>query len=261
MYQLIKFLQFLFSSKNHHGVHSPFVFQLVTKCLYDKSFYPEYKLLSKYRNELFLDNQILEIDDFGVGSKVMVSKKRTVKQIAKIAGSSKGFSKFAFRLAKYQNVQSILELGTSLGLATSALALSKPNIQIDTVEASRSVILKAENQLSSIINNSKINFHHQTFDNFIRSLASSVRYDLIFFDGNHQKEATLRYFEQLLFTAHNDSVWVFDDIYWSKSMTQAWEIIKEHPKVKVTIDLFQWGLVFFRREQEKEHFKLRPNFV
>ena len=61
----------------------------------------------------------------------------------------------------------------------------------------------------------------------------------------------------LLPTAHNDSLFIFDDIYWSKGMTEAWEIIKEHPQVTVTVDLFNWGLVFFRKEQAKEHFKIR----
>ena len=82
-------------------------------------------------------------------------------------------------------------------------------------------------------------------------------FDLIFFDGNHQKEATLNYFESLLPTAHNDSVFIFDDIYWSKDMTEAWETIKQHPRVTVTVDTFYWGFVFFRKEQLKEHFVIR----
>ena len=53
------------------------------------------------------------------------------------------------------------------------------------------------------------------------------------------------------------SVWIFDDIHWSKDMEEAWEIIKNHPQVTVTIDTFQWGIVFFRKEQEKEHFVIR----
>ncbi|MFZ0597916.1 MAG: class I SAM-dependent methyltransferase, partial [Flavobacterium sp.] len=82
-------------------------------------------------------------------------------------------------------------------------------------------------------------------------------FDLIYFDGNHSKKATLAYFELLLITITNDSVWIFDDIHWSQEMEEAWEIIKKHPKVTVTIDTFQWGFVFFRYEQEKEHFVIR----
>jgi hypothetical protein len=40
-------------------------------------------------------------------------------------------------------------------------------------------------------------------------------------------------------------------------MTEAWQTIKAHPKVSVTIDTYQWGMVFFRKEQAKEHFTIR----
>ncbi|MBL7882976.1 MAG: class I SAM-dependent methyltransferase, partial [Bacteroidia bacterium] len=39
--------------------------------------------------------------------------------------------------------------------------------------------------------------------------------------------------------------------------TEAWEEIKRHPKVTVTIDLFFIGLVFFRKEQAKQHFIIK----
>ena len=58
-------------------------------------------------------------------------------------------------------------------------------------------------------------------------------------------------------TITNNSVWIFDDIHWSQEMENAWLTIKNHPKVTVTIDTFQWGIVFFRAEQEKEHFVIR----
>jgi hypothetical protein len=40
-------------------------------------------------------------------------------------------------------------------------------------------------------------------------------------------------------------------------MTEAWETIKKHPQVTVTIDTFYWGIVFFRKAQAKEHFTIR----
>jgi hypothetical protein len=46
-------------------------------------------------------------------------------------------------------------------------------------------------------------------------------------------------------------------IYRSKGMKEAWAEIKAHPQVTVTVDLFWIGLVFFRKGQEKEGFKIR----
>lgn len=39
-------------------------------------------------------------------------------------------------------------------------------------------------------------------------------------------------------------------------MQQAWQQVKQLPQVTVSIDLFHFGLLFFRKEQVKEHFKL-----
>src|SRR5690606_22646601 len=83
------------------------------------------------------------------------------------------------------------------------------------------------------------------------------RLDLAFIDGHHAKDPTLDHFDQCLARAHNDTVFVLDDIHWSRGMEEAWEAIKSRPEVTVTIDLYQMGIVFLRTEQAKEHFVLR----
>jgi predicted O-methyltransferase YrrM len=96
------------------------------------------------------------------------------------------------------------------------------------------------------------------FTNYFKSFDFRLStFDFIYFDGNHSKKATLDYFELLLPTITNETVWIFDDIHWSADMEEAWEIIKNNPKVTVSIDTFQWGLVFFRYEQPKQHFIIR----
>ena len=95
------------------------------------------------------------------------------------------------------------------------------------------------------------------FSSYFKNQAQNT-YNLIYFDGNHSKKATLEYFDLLLQTVTNESVWIFDDIHWSEDMEDAWESIKSHPKVTITIDTFQWGIVFFRKEQEKENFIINP---
>jgi len=68
------------------------------------------------------------------------------------------------------------------------------------------------------------------FSEILKTLKENT-FDLVYFDGNHQKEATLKYFETLLPKTHNNTVFIFDDIYWSKDMSSAWETIKQHAKV------------------------------
>ncbi len=258
MLQILKsYLNFLYHSKNEHGVHSPFVFHLVTKCFYDKKQYPEYAILKNYRKSLLQNKNTIEVTDFGAGSRVFKSNKRAVNQIAKTAGIATKRAELLFRITKYFQPENILEIGTSLGLATSALALGNPDAKITTLEGCKNTLNQCQSQLEKFnINN--VDCVNTEFSSFLKNpQPTTYNLQLIYFDGNHSKTATLNYFELLLPTITNETVWIFDDIHWSKDMEAAWETIQNHPKVTVTIDTFQWGMVFFRAEQEKEHFVIR----
>lgn len=253
---------FYISSTNQHGVHSPFVFNLVTKCFYDKVKYPDYQVLKDYRKQLLANKNCIEVTDFGAGSRVFKSNTRQIAQIAKNAGISSKRAKLLFRVVRYFQPENILEIGTSLGLATSAMALGieaklNPKVKITTLEGCPQTLDIAKSQMGNF-NFQNIDFVNTEFSNYLKTInhePSTI--DLIYFDGNHSKQATLDYFELLLPTTTNDAVWIFDDIHWSHEMKEAWQQIKNHPQVTVTIDTFQWGFVFFRREQEKEHFTIR----
>jgi predicted O-methyltransferase YrrM len=275
LFQIKSYLKFLWNSKNEHGVHSPFVFDLLTKCFYDKKKYPEYTILKEYRNSLLQNKNSIEVTDFGAGSKVFKSNKRPISKIAQTAGISRKRAELLFRIVKYFEPESILEIGTSLGLATSALSLGNKNGKIITLEGCPNTQNVAKNLFQvcfvsslSLVSSFKfqvneIEFITTEFEQFLSNLKLETLnhkrqiFDLVYFDGNHSKKATLDYFEFLLPTISNDAVWIFDDIHWSSEMEDAWVTIKKHPKVKVTIDTFQWGIVFFRYEQEKEHFVIR----
>ena len=238
-------------------MHSPFVFDLLTKCFYDKRKYPEYEILKSYRNELLRNKDTIEVTDFGVGSKVFNSDTRAIHQIAKNAGISGQRAQLLFRIMRYFKPESVLELGTSLGLAAQALALGNKNSVISTLEGCAATAKIAQIQFA-LFDLNNINSFTAEFKTYLNSSAlASNKFQLIYFDGNHSEAATLHYFKSLLPTICNETVWIFDDIHWSKDMENAWETIKNHPEVIVTIDTFHWGFVFFRKEQKKEHFVIR----
>ena len=257
LFQIKSYLKFLWESKNEHAVHSPFVFNLLTKCFFDRKKKPEYVILKKYRKSLLENKNTIEVTDFGAGSKIFKSNTRQISKIAKTAGITLKRAELLFRIVHYFQPKHILEIGTSLGLATSALSLGNKNTKIITLEGCQNTMSVAQNQLKKI-NSNNIEFKVAEFDTYLKnSNLKSQIFDLIYFDGNHQKQATLDYFESLLTTITNETVWIFDDIHWSLEMQEAWKIIQNHPKVTVTIDTYQCGFVFFRREQPKEHFIIR----
>jgi predicted O-methyltransferase YrrM len=220
--------------------------------------------------------ETINVTDFGAGSRVFRSNSRKISAIAKKAGISKKRQRTLYRLVRYFKPGRILELGTSLGLGTSALALGNPSVHIITVEGCSATSAKARELFNEFeLNN--IRLHNRSFDDFLSSLSEASLctialakvhgegediddpeiYDLIYLDGDHNKKNTVRYFEMLMKRTLNNSILILDDIHWSRSMTEAWEKIIQHPDVRVSIDTYQWGILFFRKEQEKQHFRIR----
>ncbi|WP_293872526.1 class I SAM-dependent methyltransferase [Flavobacterium sp.] len=258
LHTIKSYLNFLWHSKNEHRVHSPFVYSLVSKCFYDKKKYLEYSVLQNYRKSLLQNKNTIVVTDFGAGSKVFKTNTRPISKIAKTAGISSKRAELLFRITNYFKPESILEIGTSLGLATVALSLGNKNATMNTLEGCLATSLMAKKQFVKF-NLKNVKLIQTEFSSYLKTFEFRLStFDLIYFDGNHSKSATLEYFELLLPTITNETVWIFDDIHWSQDMKDAWKIIQNHPKVTVAIDTFQWGLVFFRKEQPKEHFVIRP---
>ena len=255
MYQVLAYIRFLINSTNQHGVHSPFIYNFVTKCLYNKTKHEAYSKIKAYRNDLLRNNDSLEITDFGSGSRVFKSNIRTTSEIAKNAGTPIKRAKLFYRLTQYFKPKTTLELGTSLGISSHAMALGYMENNILSIEGCPKTS-EYTNQQIRRFNIKNLKIETGEFKKIIPQLKASY-YDLIFFDGHHDKDATIQYFQTLLQKATNESIFIFDDIYWSKGMTEAWEIIKNHNAVTVTVDCFHLGFVFFRKEQVKEHFKIR----
>jgi predicted O-methyltransferase YrrM len=233
------------------------VFDLYTTVIQESTPYYAYADIEACRSKLLASADKIAVQDFGAGSKVNPSIHRKVKDIARYSLKSVPLAQLLFRLVNYFKPGVIFDLGTSLGITTLYLAAPCTKSQVYTFEgcphtmaiAKKNFAKLGYSHISPVTGN--INQTLQTTINKVTSL------DFAFFDANHRLEPTLYYFHTCLSKAHMESVFVFDDIYWSKEMMNAWQQIKEHPQVMLTIDLFYMGLVFFRQYQPKQHFMLR----
>ena len=255
MHSPIAYLRYLYRSKNKHGVHSPFVYALLTKGL-KMPIGREIKLPLEYRKSLSLDTSVIRVTDFGAGSRVFRSDRRSVSEIANNAGISKKWGNSLFRLVRYLQPLSILEIGTSLGISTAYMAAANPKAEIITLEGCPETAGIAIHKFKEF----GLDGVQVVTGDFAVTLPKILRersFDMVFMDGNHQKEATLNYFNLCLKTVHDKSAILLDDIHWSPGMEEAWEEICRHPRVSISIDMFQWGLLFFRKRQAKQHFVLR----
>jgi predicted O-methyltransferase YrrM len=255
-----KYLRYYLTASNGkgHGIHSPFVFEFVTRVLNDKRHFYAYDRVEHLRAELLLDKSTLTIEDFGAGSVIAKSDERKIKDIARSALKPKKYGQLMFRMVDYYHFNTVIELGTSLGVTTSYLASGNVSGKVYTLEGAKQVASVARENFRELeLKNISI-----TVGNFDETLSSVLNdigsIDLAFIDGNHRRQPTINYFEQLLAKAHEHSVFIFDDIHWSAEMEEAWKYIQQHASVTLTIDLFFIGIVFFRHEQKQpQHFTIR----
>ncbi len=254
-----KYLHYIFTASNGkgHGIHSPFVFDFVTNVLNDKKKYNCYDTIEELREQLKKNDTVIEVEDFGAGSSVIKSNKRIVKDIANSSLKPKKFAQLLFRMVQYYQPKNVLELGTSFGITTAYLANGNDDVQVYTLEGAAQIAAIAQNNFIQLgINN--ITLTQGDFAKTLPCLFSTLdKIDFVFIDGNHRKEPTLEYFEQLLAHSHNNTILVFDDIHWSKEMEEAWLTIRQYPAVTLTIDLFFIGIVIVQNDiKVKQHFTI-----
>lgn len=237
-------------------MHSPFVFDFILNVLNNKSNYKAPQEIEQLRKQLLSDKRIIEIEDFGAGSRINSSKQRSVAQIAKSALKTKRLAQVLFRLAKHYQPQSIIELGTSLGITTAYFSKANSNAIVKTIEGGQQIAGVAKGNFHKL-NCTNIQQLTGNFDDLLPLVIDQLlSIDLAYIDGNHRYEPTINYFYQFLPKIKAQTILVFDDIHWSEEMEQAWDEIKAHSSVQYTIDIFFLGFVFFRQE-----FKVKQDFT
>ncbi len=251
------YLKHQFTAKTRHGTHSPFVYKLADEVIYDFSEKNTYKGIEAQRKKLLADQRQITVTDLGAGSHLNKNRTKKVAQIAKNALKSPRLAQLIYRLAADHKANDLIELGTCLGITTAYLSKAAPQANILTIEGcpqTAEVAYQNFNELGL----ENIELQVGNFNDMLpKAIEERQHLDFVYIDGNHTKEATLNYFEWCLPKITEDTLLIFDDIYWSEGMKQAWEQIKNHPKVTVTVDLFWIGLVYFKKGQAKEHFKLK----
>ncbi len=244
-------LRHLIRGKSKYYLHSPFVYQFYLHVLEGSE---KIGPIEQRRIALLSNTQQLSYDDMGAAGMHVT---RSIAEIAQNAGITEKHGLALYRLVQYLQPQTILELGTNLGLGTSYLARASKKASVHTIEGIGGILDIAKETFSSLALYN-IQTHKGDFDDVLKNLLPELKnIDLVFIDGNHRKDATIRYFEQCLPYLNDHSVVIVDDIYWSEEMTEAWEYIKAHAAVTLTLDIYRMGFVFLRKEKlAKEHFRL-----
>jgi predicted O-methyltransferase YrrM len=255
-----KWLQYFIRASHGrgHGIHSPFVYELVREVLNDQRLYYAYDKIEQVKRNLLREKRIIPVVDLGAGSKRIGSTEKKISSITASEVSNQKFGRLLFRLANYYRAKTIIEMGSSLGISTSYLASADSSARVITMEGSPAIAGIAK-EISQQLGLKNIELVNGKFEDVLEKLiAENPPADLVFLDGNHRKKPVLDYFDQFLNKLSPNALIIIHDIHWSREMEEAWASIREHPKVKMSIDIFSAGLVFFRDEfQVKQNFQIR----
>lgn len=255
---LKSYFHYILHSENEHGVHSPFVFRLLTDGIYVKTKPEIFDRIEKIRGALTNDQRLINVTDLGAGSSFDgKARARSVSQTIRWFAKSPKTGRALHRLVNFLRPPVMVELGTSLGISAMYQASGNPGGILHTIEGCPETAAIATGQFKKE-GFSNIVSYVGSFEKMLPQLLQQLKQiDYVFIDGHHTYEATIRYFHLLKNYRSEGSVFVFDDIYWSKQMTRAWNDIKIDPDVTVTLDFFDFGVVFFNRELSKQCFVLR----
>lgn len=256
--RLLKYLNYRLTAHTEHDVHSPFVYSFYQELIANPFPFADFTALDTLRQQLRQDQTRISITDLGAGSKKLGTNIRSISDISRHGIARKKQAEFLYRLVRRFAPETMIELGTSVGLTSLYLAKAHPASTLYTIEGCPELTAFSKTQFARQ-NVHNIISRSGNFDEELPKLLSVLeRADFVYFDGNHAYGPTLRYFHMALEKKHAGTIFIFDDIYWSAGMEKAWKEIHTHPEVRLSMDFFQFGIVFFRTEQKnKEHFVLK----
>ena len=171
------------------------------------------------------------------------------------SASSTSDSQALCDMVSFLNPSTIIELGTSVGLTTRALALAAPKTTIISIEGNTDLYNIAQSHLCAFGN---VNLYNSLFDNILPSLTwDKSKPVFVFIDGNHTYEASLRYFKFFIERAAVGSGLILHDIRWSIGMMRAWKEIKQLDFAGVSLESYTMGMVFLREGILKQEFRIK----
>jgi predicted O-methyltransferase YrrM len=254
LHQLFGYLNYQKNSKTKYYLHSPYVYQFYLHVL-EGAVPAIVQDIETHRKQLTHDPTLVAMTDYGAQPSTIP---RPLADLAIHASIPYHYGIVLHRLVAYLQPRLVIELGTCLGYSTAYLATAKPDALVLTIEGSESLTPYSE-RLFKAFDLRNIHAHTGEFGQVLPELLRGCEtIDMAYIDGHHRYAPTIAYFNMLLPLVHAGTVLVFDDIHWSVEMSRAWQEIQAHPRVRLTLDIYRMGFVFFMDDKlSKEDFVLR----
>lgn len=220
-----------------YGVHSPFVYNLITKVIEEP--YPYYRF-----------------DDIELLRKRLLQREKEVAKVVRREAISPKYGALLFRLANYFQAGSILQVGPSMGLSALYLTSYKAGLKCISVE-NIPEYTAISRWVYGIGARTDIDLRTGDYARLIPEVLEEMgKVDLAFFNFRHEQSPDIRLVTKCMEHAGEGSLFVLDGIKANPSMRALWKEVCAHGKVTVCIDLFSMGIVFFNPKLHKRRYKV-----
>ncbi|MDF1551028.1 MAG: class I SAM-dependent methyltransferase, partial [Bacteroidales bacterium] len=114
--------------------------------------------------------------------------------------------------------------------------------KLTTIEGAKELAFISDKTLKELNHPGYVVMNGKFKDVLPKFLPGSMPFDFVFIDGHHDKVATLEYFNIIYPYLSKKAVVIFDDINWSKGMQIVWKEIYNDQRIKMSFDLYKWGI-------------------
>jgi predicted O-methyltransferase YrrM len=255
--RFMMYLTYRLRARHRHGrgVHPPFAYGIVNGVVHgDGPDLPGLSLIEDYRRELLKDTGTVRVEDHGAGSRRVRGDERKIRDLVRHTAISARLGRLLARLVRNLGPDTMIELGTGMGISSLYLAMANPGGKLHTCEGSHAVAGLAEDGFARLgVGN--IEVHRGRFSDLLPGLLELTGSGFfIFIDGDHRESNLVSYVSRVMAAGREDLVMVMDDIHWSRGMHRAWKSIISMPEVSLSIELFNAGIVFVKKQIQKDHF-------
>jgi precorrin-6B methylase 2 len=292
LYPVAAFLRHLLTSRSTagHGVHSPYVYDFLTTVVRSRTDLKIVTQVENLRRAMLSDKRIIRVTDFGAGSVTRAGGERSVAEIARTAAVPAKEAGLLSRIvssmlasevrqsgeaveqagdlpdggeaapqswrARSKDQGIILELGTSLGISTLALALAAPERRVITVEGCPETAAIARENLRNhgASNATVMNLEFSAALECIRK--EGLIASFAFIDGNHRGTAITQYIPQIA-AMGEEIIIVADDIHLTKDMFLAWRSLTASGIATATMETLRLGIFFIKHGLTPGRYRIR----
>jgi len=244
---MLPYLKYYFSALNKYKVHSPFVFEFLKEVLEDDRFYHSFGLIENYRRNLLGNASKINFKEYAV----------SINQLTKSKSISTKIGEILFKTVHLYKPNALLSIGTNLGIASLYQATPNSKTSLVTLETS----IPIAQQTTSFLKQLGVKNIQIKAGNIAEILPTTLKelttIDQVYFNDFWGTEATIKYFETCSTFFNPNTIFIFREPHASEQRLDFWQTIKAHKKVKLSIDLYDLGFLFFRSEQkEVAHYQL-----